>query len=247
MRTLFSRKNLDETPREKDEDKLPEERFARTGPDASRRPQPNFPSRLESQTAHALERDHRIRGVARVATSTSRGGGDIQQILKSAREILRIIERELAEPTDSSTEEPRIIQMTEHACDILYVEDDLVNFTLVERILEFRPGLNLMHAMRGELGIQFAEACQPRLILLDLNLPDMHGSEVLRDLQQNPETAEIPVVILSADATPSQIERLLAAGARNYLTKPFDLDPFLALIDEFAMETPERIAPIALV
>ena len=75
-----------------------------------------------------------------------------------------------------------------------------------------------------------------------LNLPDMHGSEVLQRLQQNPETARIPVVILSADATPSQIERLLTAGARNYLTKPFDLDPFLAVIDEFVTE-PQATAP----
>jgi CheY-like chemotaxis protein len=64
----------------------------------------------------------------------------------------------------------------------------------------------------------------------------MHGGEVLRHLQQKPETDKIPVVILSADATPSQIERLLAAGARNYLTKPFDIDPFLTLVDEFVVE-----------
>jgi len=70
------------------------------------------------------------------------------------------------------------------------------------------------------------------MILLDLNLPDIHGSEVLRRLQSDTETAKIPVVVLSADATPSQIERLLSAGARNYLTKPFDIDPFLAVIDE---------------
>jgi CheY-like chemotaxis protein len=60
----------------------------------------------------------------------------------------------------------------------------------------------------------------------------MHGSEVLRQLQREPVTATVPVVVLSADATPSQIERLLTAGARNYLTKPFDIDPFLAVVDE---------------
>jgi CheY-like chemotaxis protein len=63
----------------------------------------------------------------------------------------------------------------------------------------------------------------------------MHGSQVLQRLQENPTTADIPVVILSANATPSQIERLLTAGARNYLTKPFDIDPFLAVIDEFVV------------
>jgi CheY-like chemotaxis protein len=60
----------------------------------------------------------------------------------------------------------------------------------------------------------------------------MHGAEVLERLQGDPRTAQVPVVVLSADATPSQIERLLTAGARNYLTKPFDIDPFLAVVDE---------------
>ena len=80
--------------------------------------------------------------------------------------------------------------------------------------------------------MELAQAHRPKLILLDLNLPDIHGSEVLRRLQNEPATAQVPVVVLSADATPSQIERLLTAGARNYLTKPFDIDPFLAVVDE---------------
>ena len=165
--------------------------------------------------------------------ANKRDGADVQQILKSAHELLRIIERELAEPDDRLPEKPRAITAIPHVCDILYVEDDMVNFTLVERILEFRPGVNLMHAEQGELGLQLAEAHQPKMILLDLNLPDMHGAEVLRRLQERSETAQIPVVVLSADATSSQIERLLSAGAKNYLTKPFDIDPFLAVIDEF--------------
>jgi len=155
---------------------------------------------------------------------------DVQQILKSAREMLTIIEADLADPAAREAEAARPPALT---CDVLYVEDDFVNFTLVERILEFRPGLRVMHASHGRLGVKLAEACKPKLILLDLNLPDVHGSEVFRLLQQNPATVEIPVVILSADATPSQIERLLKAGAKNYLTKPFDLDPFLTVVDEF--------------
>src|SRR5439155_5491111 len=90
----------------------------------------------------------------------------------------------------------------------------------------------LLHAVKGETGIELAQIHLPKLILLDLNLPDMHGSEVLEKLQRNPETAELPVVVLSADATPSQIERLLTTGARNYLTKPFDIDPFLAVVED---------------
>ena len=61
----------------------------------------------------------------------------------------------------------------------------------------------------------------------------MHGADVLNGLQANSATSEIPVVVLSANAIPTQIERLLAAGARNYLTKPFELDHFLAVVDEW--------------
>jgi len=165
----------------------------------------------------------------RPATATK--DPDVQHILKAARDLLEIINRELADPNrPSSKNEPSLVPPI--SCDVLYIEDDLVNFTLVERILELRPALKLLHAARGETGVELAQIHQPKLILLDLNLPDMHGSEVIRRLQSDPLTEQVPVVVLSADATPSQIERLLAAGARNYLTKPFDIDPFLAVVDE---------------
>jgi CheY-like chemotaxis protein len=155
---------------------------------------------------------------------------DVQHILRAARDLLGIINEELGEggPSAERVAAPPAASLY----DVLYIEDDPVNFTLVERILEFRPALTLMHARSGQSGVELALAHGPKLILLDLNLPDMHGSEVLRQLQSESATAKIPVVVLSADATPSQIERLLTAGARNYLTKPFDIDPFLAVVDE---------------
>jgi CheY-like chemotaxis protein len=156
---------------------------------------------------------------------------DVQHILKAAHDLLDIINRELEDPNLPPPKSEPIVVLP-ISCDVLYIEDDLVNFTLVERILEFRPALKLLHAARGETGVELAQIHRPKLILLDLNLPDMHGSEVLQRLQSDPTTAAVPVVVLSADATPSQIERLLKAGARNYLTKPFDLDPFLAVVDE---------------
>jgi len=155
---------------------------------------------------------------------------DVQHILMAARDLLGIINLELAEGASNGPAEKK--PAAAPSCDVLYIEDDPVNFLLVERILEFRPALKLMHARFGELGVELAQMHRPRLILLDLNLPDIHGSEVLRRLQNEPATATVPVVVLSADATPSQIERLLTAGARNYLTKPFDIDPFLAVVDE---------------
>jgi CheY-like chemotaxis protein len=161
---------------------------------------------------------------------TATQDADVQRILKAARDLLGVITQELGEgDIDRSA---RVAEDAPVACDVLYIEDDPVNFTLVQRILEFRPGLTLMHARCGEAGVEKALSHRPRMILLDLNLPDIHGSEVLRRLQSDSVTEKIPVVVLSADATPSQIERLLAAGARNYLTKPFDIDPFLAVIDE---------------
>ena len=160
---------------------------------------------------------------------------DVQQILKAARDLFEIINRELADSNSPPPKsEPSLVPPI--SCDVLYIEDDLVNFTLVQRILELRPALKLLHSARGETGVELAQIHRPKLILLDLNLPDMHGSEVIQRLQSDPSTAEVPVVVLSADATPSQIERLLAAGARNYLTKPFDIDPFLAVVDEMVTE-----------
>ena len=161
---------------------------------------------------------------------------DVQHILTAARDLLGIINRELGEPDGSIQTNPVAPAFSEIVCDVLYIEDDMVNFTLVERILEFRPGLKLLHARCGEIGVQMAQIHHPKLVLLDLNLPDIHGSEVLRQLQNEATTAQVPVVVLSADATPSQIERLLTAGARNYLTKPFDIDPFLAVVDEMVGE-----------
>jgi CheY-like chemotaxis protein len=157
---------------------------------------------------------------------------DVQHILRAARDLLGIINQELGEEAAAGDRGGINAMPAPATCDVLYIEDDPVNFTLVERILEFRPALKLMHARNGGDGVELAQTYQPKLILLDLNLPDMHGSEVLRRLQNESQTAAVPVVVLSADATPSQIERLLTAGARNYLTKPFDIDPFLAVVDE---------------
>ena len=164
---------------------------------------------------------------------TANKDADVQHIVKAARDLLGVINDELGDNSSATpAAETKPVALSAISCDVLYIEDDLVNFTLVERILEFRPALKLMHARCGEAGVELAQAHRPKLILLDLNLPDIHGSEVLRRLQSEPTTAKVPVVVLSADATPSQIERLLTAGARNYLTKPFDIDPFLAVVDE---------------
>jgi CheY-like chemotaxis protein len=115
---------------------------------------------------------------------------------------------------------------------VLYVEDSEPNFRLIESILEDRPGTDLSWAATGQKGLEMARTQNPQLILLDLDLPDIHGSKVLEGLQAQPGTAQTPVIVISADATPSQIERMLTAGARNYLTKPFEIRRFLCMFDE---------------
>jgi CheY-like chemotaxis protein len=115
---------------------------------------------------------------------------------------------------------------------ILYIEDNLANLTLVETILELEPEIDLIPALQGQLGVELAREHRPGLILLDLHLPDLPGGEVLRRLQDHPATRDIPVVVISADATPGSIEKLLRSGARAYLTKPLDVDQFLAAVAE---------------
>jgi PAS domain S-box-containing protein len=114
---------------------------------------------------------------------------------------------------------------------ILYVEDNLANLNLVESIFEHRPEIQLLPALQGRLGLELAREHSPDLILLDLHLPDMKGEDVLRELRSDSRTSDIPVLVISADATPRQITRLRMAGARGYLTKPLDLDEFLSEVD----------------
>jgi two-component system sensor histidine kinase/response regulator len=115
---------------------------------------------------------------------------------------------------------------------ILYIEDNLSNLALIEQMLSDEPAVQLITAMQGQLGIDLARKHLPDLILLDLHLPDLPGWEVLARLQKDKVTAEIPVVVISADATERQIERLKAAGAHAYLTKPLDMTEFLRVVTE---------------
>jgi PAS domain S-box-containing protein len=119
---------------------------------------------------------------------------------------------------------------------ILYVEDNLSNLKLVERLVTRRPDIVLISAMQGSMGVALARDHRPDLILLDLNLPDLPGAEVLARLHSDPRTVELPVVVISADATMGQMKRLLDAGARDYLTKPLDVNRFFEVLDAFCAE-----------
>ena len=115
---------------------------------------------------------------------------------------------------------------------VLYIEDELANLRLIERVLGLlRPGVTLMSAMQARQGLDLARDHRPELIVMDLHLPDLSGTEVLARLLADPLTRDIPVVVLSIDATPSQVARLLAQGARAYLTKPVDVEEFLVVLE----------------
>jgi PAS domain S-box-containing protein len=115
---------------------------------------------------------------------------------------------------------------------ILYVEDNLSNLKLVERIVSSRLSVVLQSAMQGSVGIDLARQQRPDLILLDLHLPDLSGEEVLRRLKADPRTASIPVIVLTADASRGQAERLKRIGAHHYVTKPLEITAFLASIED---------------
>jgi signal transduction histidine kinase/CheY-like chemotaxis protein len=133
--------------------------------------------------------------------------------------------------------EPVEASVGAHRRSLLYIEDNLANVKLVERILAERDDIKIIPAMQGRLGLELAREHQPFLILLDLHLSDISGEEVLRRLTSDPETASIPVVILSADASPGQIQRVLNQGALTYLTKPIDVDELLRILDSYALAT----------
>jgi CheY-like chemotaxis protein len=115
---------------------------------------------------------------------------------------------------------------------VLYVEDNPVNVLLVRELLALRPGLKLEVAVDGESGVAMARTLQPDLVLVDMQLPDFDGHEVLRRLRADPATAALPCVALSANAMPDDIQRALQAGFVDYWTKPLDLKAFMAALDE---------------
>ncbi|HXW35581.1 MAG TPA: PAS domain S-box protein, partial [Acidimicrobiales bacterium] len=121
---------------------------------------------------------------------------------------------------------------------ILYVEDNETNRTLLESLLGKQSGVELFTAASGVEGIQVARSARPDLVLLDLHLPDMGGEEVLAALDVDPSTAEIPVVVVSADATDEQSQKLLAKGVMAYLTKPVELDELIGVVN-----TVRKVAP----
>jgi signal transduction histidine kinase/ActR/RegA family two-component response regulator len=115
---------------------------------------------------------------------------------------------------------------------LLYVEDNPANLKLVEQIIARHPDICLLTAVNGNIGIEIARVSLPDMILMDINLPGISGIEALKILREDPATAHIPVVALSANAMLSDIEKGLEAGFFSYLTKPIKVNEFMNALDD---------------
>jgi PAS domain S-box-containing protein len=125
---------------------------------------------------------------------------------------------------------------------LLYVEDNAANLQLMQRVIARRPGIRLLHAAYGRMGLELARTGHADLVLLDLHLPDMTGAEVLEQLRLSRTTSDVPVYVVSADATAGQAAQLRAAGADGYLTKPLDVHRLLDLLDRILRQEEGAVA-----
>jgi CheY-like chemotaxis protein len=128
---------------------------------------------------------------------------------------------------------------------MLYVEDNPANMKLVEQIIARHPEMRLLTAVNGKSGIEIAHESRPDVILMDINLPGINGFEAMKILHSDPETAHIPVIAISANAMPRDIERGIEAGFFRYITKPIKVDEFMAALDmarEYAENVDSQVA-----
>jgi CheY-like chemotaxis protein len=114
---------------------------------------------------------------------------------------------------------------------VLCVEDNPANLMLITRILARRPDIRLLSAKDGRQGIEMARTAMPEVILMDINLPGINGVAALKILAADAATSHIPVIAISANAMPRDIERGLEAGFFCYLTKPIKVDEFMDTLD----------------
>jgi PAS domain S-box-containing protein len=126
---------------------------------------------------------------------------------------------------------PTQVQSGARLRTLLYVEDNPANLKLIEQLIARRPDMRLLTATDGNLGIELARLYRPEVILMDINLPGISGIEALKILREDPATAHIPVVALSANAMPRDIEKGLHAGFFRYLTKPIRVSEFMDTLD----------------
>jgi CheY-like chemotaxis protein len=135
----------------------------------------------------------------------------------------------MTSPTRADGTPIEVLLVEDDPGDVLMTQEAFEEHKVRNRLTVVSDGSEALAYLRREGA--YADAVRPDLILLDLNLPDIGGELVLQRLRAEPTTRSIPVIVISADATPGQIERLKASGAQDYMTKPFDIDTLLAAVD----------------
>ena len=131
----------------------------------------------------------------------------------------------------SATSTPLAPASGAHQRTVLYVEDNPANLMLVAKLLARRPDISLLSARDGRSGVEMAQATKPDVILMDINLPGISGAVALAILADDPSTAHIPVIAVSANAMPRDIEKGLEAGFFRYVTKPIKVTEFMETLD----------------
>ncbi len=119
---------------------------------------------------------------------------------------------------------------------VLYIEDNLANLHLVQKMIAHDSQIEMISAMNGEIGLKLVKTHQPDIVLVDLNLPGMDGYEILSVLKNDDSTKDIPVIAVSANAIPQEIEKGIAVGFNNYLTNPIDVTALLRLLQKLLYE-----------
>ncbi len=178
-----------------------------------------------------------------VAVTSKPGEGTLFEVVleTASDELGAAAPGETADSAQAPWTEPR----RERAGQILYIEDNQVNVLLVEELVKTVSGLAITSEGTGRAGVARAQALCPDLVLIDLQLPDFDGFEVLRRLRADPGTAAIPCIALSANAMPEDIERGLAAGFADYWTKPIDFSAFLTALKKRFPAAPVDVGPQA--
>jgi signal transduction histidine kinase/ActR/RegA family two-component response regulator len=172
-------------------------------------------------------------------------GGEIEVTSELGAGTTFTIELPLTEAHGAAPADGRRSPTPATAGDVLYIDDTPENLLLIETVLtERRPGLALRTATNGRDGSLLAEDQRPDVLLLDLNLPDISGEEVMRRLRARTETGDVPVIVLSADSTSRNINRLLEAGADAYLTKPVNVPQFLDVLDRLLVDAASTRTPV---
>jgi CheY-like chemotaxis protein/anti-sigma regulatory factor (Ser/Thr protein kinase) len=144
---------------------------------------------------------------------------------------LNLTHQRIHTPATETTCIPPILATDGIPWSVLYVEDNPANLMLVEDLIERRSDIRLLSARDGFTGIEIARSVLPDIILMDINLPGMSGISALNILSADPITAHIPIIALSANAIPRDIEKGLEAGFFRYLTKPIKVNEFMETLD----------------